>query len=427
MDNDGKLKFPVAIYGAGATANSLFVSLKQQYNVVCFCDGDKQKHGSMLLGLPVMKFDDAIMHYEQLRVYVGTNVNYKFEIMDRLITEGFPKERILNYEPYKKYRSCQCLETRIGFSEQAMLICPSSFGRNQSPVIPYSGNSNQNMKNYMRVRDSIIDTLSYSTQQTDDCIKHNCTNCPEVKDGFWAVKRRISDICFSIKHRCNFKCSYCVEAKLDKSALTGNEHLDEVLDTMGLMRDQGVIDKLAIVSVAPTEISIHPNRDKILKTMEPYICQFTTNCGVYVEAIAKSLQKGGKIYCSLDAGTPETFLRVKAVNCFRKVCDNLKKYAESGTVEIKYIFLPDCNDNEVDLDGFIEACKTISPAAIHIARNTYDYGTILSKHTMDMIVRMINKAMEQGLQVNCSSLIFLPEEYKYIKDEVSTTMKNEKI
>lgn len=422
MDNDGKLKFPVAIYGAGATANSLFVSLKQQYNVVCFCDGDKQKHGSMLLGLPVMKFDDAIMHYKKLRVYVGTNVNYKFEIMDRLITEGFPKERILNYEPYKKYRSCQCLETRIGFSEQAMLICPSSFGRNQSPVISYTEDSEQNIKDYISIRDEIIDSLTLSTRK-NNCVEHNCANCPEVKEGFWAVNRRISDICFSIKHRCNFKCSYCVEAKLDKSELTGNEHLDEVLDTMELMREIGVIDKLAIVSIAPTEISIHPNRDKILNTMRPYICQFTTNCGVYVDVIAKSLQRGGKIFCSLDAGTPETFQKVKTVNCFQKVCDNLKKYAESGAVEIKYIFLSGYNDNEEDVDGFIEVCKDISPVAIHIARNTCNYGTVLPKRTMDMMARMISKGIEEGLQVNCSPMVFMPEEYNYIKTTVSAILK----
>ena len=425
MNNDEKLRFPVAIYGAGAVANSLFVNINQQYNVVCFCDGDKRKHGSMLFGLPVMKFEDAVTQHAELRIFVAANYNYKFEIMDGLITKGFPKELILNYEPYKRYRSCQCLETRIGFSEKAMLICPSSFGRHMSPVIPYTEDTEQNVKDYMNIRDSIIKSLSSNTQKNEACMKHNCADCPGVKEGFWPVNRRIHDICFSIKHRCNFKCSYCVESKLDKSALNGNEHLDEVLGTMANMRNQGVIDKLAIVSVAPTEISIQPYRDKILKAMEPYVCQFTTNGGVYVDAIAKSLQKGGKIFCSLDSGTPETFKKVKAVNCFEKVCDNLKQYAKSGTVEIKYIFLPGCNDNEENVDGFIEACRTISPIGIHIARNTYDYGTALPRHTMNMIVRMISKAMDVGLQVNCSPTVFLPEEYRYIKDAVSTTMENE--
>lgn len=409
-------QWPVAIFGAGSTAISLYKRLRAQYNVVCFCDSDERKWGTQLLGLPVLSFEQALEAHPDLHVYVATNDDYKFEIMEKLISSGFARERIVNYESYRKYTSCRCLETRIGFSEKMILICPSSFGRHQSPRIPYTQDPAKNIKNFLAARDEIIDCVSTGRPVTEGDKAYTCIGCPELKERYWAVNRRINDICFSIKHKCNFSCCYCVENKVDKSALTGNENLDAVLGTMQLMSERGIIDTLAIVAVAPTEITIHPYRDKILDFTQQYVCQFTTNASVYVEQIAASLQNSGKMFTSLDAGTRETFRRVKGVDRFERVCDNLKRYAESGEVEMKYIFLPGMNDNPADVDGFLAVGREIQPIAIHISRNTDDFGTTLPEHTLRMIARMVRKAGEIPIQVNISPLIFSQEEYQTIRE-----------
>lgn len=419
MEPMKKTEFPVAIYGAGAVANSLYGSLKKEYNVVCFCDSDKKKQGGTLLGQAVMSIEDAMSRYEDLHVFVATTIEHKFSIMDALIKQGFPKEKILNYEPYKKYRSCTQLESRIGFSEKAMLICPSSFGKHHTPVIEYEGDVEQDIAKFKEVRDAIIEEVASNGEiKSEKACKHNCIGCPNVKEGFWAENRRILDVCFSIKHKCNFKCIYCVEAKMEKNILSGDEHLDEVLGIMASMKEENMLDPKAIICVAPTEISVHPYKEKILDSTKDYVCQFTTNSAVYVEKIATALENGGKIFCSLDAGTAETFKEVKGVDCFQRVCDNLKKYAQHGEVEAKYIFLPGINDNEDDVMGFVDAVQYIDATAIHIARNTYEYNVKMSEHTLDMIVLMINTAREKGIWVNCSPLVFMKEEYEYIQSKV---------
>ena len=181
------------------------------------------------------------------------------------------------------------------------------------------------------------------------------------------------------------------------------------------------------ICVAPTEITIHPYRDKIVKATKDYVCQFTTNASRYVDTIADSLARGGKIFSSLDAGTAKTFQKIKGVDMFNKVCNNLKCYAEAGEVEVKYIFLPGVNDNEEDVTGFIQACKNINPSAIHISRDINNYGKPLEVHTLDMIANMISKGNEQGLRVNCSPLVFTSAEYDYIQNIGNYSVVQKKI
>lgn len=415
-----KKEFPVAVYGAGAVANSLLKRLQAEYNVVCFCETAKEKCGGTLAGLPILQAVDAQKQFEDLHFYVAARTNHKYNIMDFLINNGVEKERILNYAPYKKYCSCVDIESRMGISGDFMLFCCGSLARHRSPLIRYTGDPIQDMNLFTQKRDEILHAFEHDLELPE--YAEGCKNCPNRQVNFWPIEKVIDDVCFSIKHKCNFRCSYCIENDVDKSELTGNEHLDEALAVLDEMSKQGILSDKAIVAVSSTEISVHPYKEKILDVLNKHICQFTTNAAVYVDQISEGLRNGGKVYCSLDAGTPETFRKVKGVNeqLYWRVIDNLIQYGTHGVVEAKYIFLTDVNDNKEDVEGFIAACEKIKPVAIHIARdsNTYDVEKCLSTQTLDMMVYMIRLAKEKGFHVNCSPLVFNTREYDYLKSNV---------
>lgn len=417
-----KKDYPVAIYGAGAVANTLFRRLQKEYDIVCFCETAEEKCGGTLAGLPIYRFDDARKRFEDLHFFIATRAIHRYEIMDFLIRSGVEKELIINYQPYRKYCSCVDVESRIGLSEKHMLFCPSSFGRHRSPAIEYTGDPVQDVKTFIAKRNELLYAFEHQDAEIPE-FAQGCKTCPNRHVAYWPDNKVIDDVCFSIKHKCNFHCCYCVENQLDKSQLTGSEHLTEVIELLKEMRKQDILSEKAIISVAPTEISIHPYRDFMLENMKDYVCQFTTNGAVYVEQIGEALKNGGKIFCSLDAGTPATFKKVKGVNekLFNQVVENLTRYATDGQVETKYIFLTDINDNEQDVEGFIAACEKIKPVSIHIARDTNTYDTVkcMSQNTLDMIVYMIRLAREKGFHVNCSPLAFNKQEYDYLKSKVA--------
>ncbi len=421
-----KEKFPVAIYGAGATANALFTYVNKAYEVVCFCDSDKRKWGGKLFGLPILDYRAALERFDDLHFYIAANLNFKFEIMDALMREGISRDRIVNYEPYAKYVSCPALETRIGFSNECMVICSSSFGKHRSPVMKYTGNPRTDVDNYIKIRDGIIDIANGKTTNIEGVPK-GCIGCPDLKERFWPLNRRITEVSFCIKYRCNFGCIYCVQEEIDRSVLSGEEHLNEALETMDIMKSEGIMDELAVVYVAPTEISVYPYKEKLMEHMKDYLCQFNTNASVYVPAVAESLKKGGKLLCSMDAGTVETFMKVKRVGekMYQQVLDNLKMYSASGSVEMKYIFMQGVNDNVEDIEGFVDACEYVNAVSVNVTRNTYEYGKATAQEMLDAIAYLISLAMKRGFTVNCSPLVFLPEEYKYIQAKVNENKEKE--
>lgn len=81
---------------------------------------------------------------------------------------------------------------------------------------------------------------------------------------------------------------------------------------------------------------------------------------------------------------------------FDTVKQNLTKYSQSGLIELKYIFLPEVNDNKKDIDGFIEFCKAVGA---HSAAISYDLfaSQIPTENMKNMILYMKEQITAEGL------------------------------
>ena len=81
------------------------------------------------------------------------------------------------------------------------------------------------------------------------------------------------------------------------------------------------------------------------------------------EDIAQELHENPASFLnvSLDSGTAKTWYKVKGVNNFDHVIENLKKYSQSAhhpeQVSLKYIILPGINDSEEDFRAFVDFKK----------------------------------------------------------------------
>lgn len=62
------------------------------------------------------------------------------------------------------------------------------------------------------------------------------------------------------------------------------------------------------------------------------------------------------INISVDAGTKETYQKIKRINGFDRVWKNIKKYRETnGDVQVKYVVFS-YNSNPKELEAFVEKC-----------------------------------------------------------------------
>jgi adenine C2-methylase RlmN of 23S rRNA A2503 and tRNA A37 len=108
----------------------------------------------------------------------------------------------------------------------------------------------------------------------------------------------------------------------------------------------------------------------------------------------------------MGAGTRKKKKKIKGVDAFGKVCENLRRYSANGFVHLKYIILPGVNDSEADINGFIELCGNLNIKAVDVTRDRYD-GRSLTDHAIGMVARMLNGLQKIGVCAYAPDYIFL--------------------
>ncbi|WP_320972895.1 TylF/MycF/NovP-related O-methyltransferase [Enterocloster bolteae] len=81
------------IYGATTTGKGVYANVHEKYNILYFVDGDSRKHGTKVFGLDV-KSPDSIFTTEVDVVIMGILTGWE-EVVEYLISKGFPEERIV--------------------------------------------------------------------------------------------------------------------------------------------------------------------------------------------------------------------------------------------------------------------------------------------------------------------------------------------
>jgi hypothetical protein len=350
----------VILYGAGIDAMSVITELRDRYSVhpSCICDGDKGKWHKSLLGVEIVSIDEALTAYPDAMIFISSG-SYKYQIIGQLLTSGkVSKERILNYEPVEKRKSCIYLESYIVSIKHRLYFCCSDFGKNQSPSVAFNGDYNIAAREFITYRDKLISDLNHG-------VPTPCDGCPYIKEDWYSRKRRIALLNDGEPGICNFNCCYCESsAKTSKDASNdiSMQKLLEIFHARSLLAHE----PHTIVSCG--EICLHPRRSEIYDSISEFQNMVCTNASVYDQKLAQLLELGHtEINCSVDAGTRSTFRKVKGCDLFDKVCENLRRYGSAGRVILKYILLPGINDNEADINGFVSLCKDVKTDYVQVS------------------------------------------------------------
>lgn len=405
---------PVIFYGAGFEAQYEVANYRQKGVIpACFCDRDPSKWGKMFLGFECMSLESAIEQYPDFLMVVTPRFPLRFHIIDELLNHNIvSKNQILNYEPYKKMRSCYTLHTLLDVNySKHMALCCGVVETENSARIPIEGKLEASLKHFIEYRDDILDNLN-----TSEPVKHfsPCDECPCVKFDYWPLDKRFRKLTYGVGGGCQFNCIYCFsparhnmihetwEKEVTLPALT--QHLE----AMGLLHPDLVIE------VGPGEICVAPRREEIFNTLEKYRAVILTNAGIYSERIER-LVKLGRIkdfIVSVDAGTAETFKVIKGgINAFSKVRENLKRYCVAGAcIDLKYIFMENINDNENDVTGFVELAKELSVHSIMISQDSRAGKVPVSKNMLSAMKCMLSQAKKCGVQTTIMSGYFADED-----------------
>lgn len=116
---------------------------------------------------------------------------------------------------------------------------------------------------------------------------------------------------------------------------------------------------------------------------------------------------GTAINVSIDAGTAETWKKIKGVDNFEEVCMNLADYYKAscrpGQVTLKYIILPGINDSEEDYESLMDIMGVLETPHLTLARDgnkKYGAKEKEEKQLLDAAVRLAVHCKKKGIAVD---------------------------
>ncbi|MDR0499512.1 MAG: radical SAM protein [Holophagales bacterium] len=425
MNSFQKISSLVVIWSVGNYAREYFPMLNEKYAPVAFGDNDAKKHATDLFGIPILSFEEIEARHPGCLYYIAADeINY-LNVLNSLIEKGVTRSRII-IEEYKEYKSCLFLENYMCYENYSVdtewslqFCCANSDGSNKSPLVR-GRDYEEAVYNFFAMRDRIIDELNSSS----NFMPSPCLNCCMVNMGSWRTDREIRRFVLSYPGTCNFRCVYCCINDMincNSNKINDiNRLTEESLRFLKFLRDKHYINKHTHITINSGEILIHTMRDKILEALEDNPCFINSNISQYNEKLAKILSiKGNALKTSLDAGTPETFAKIKSVDLFDKVCQNLCRYASQTHVILQYIFLPGINDNERDIDGFIAILQKNEIKNVQI-KSDMNNTLKLNKNTINMIIRLTHNAQKIGINI---SYVLSPFQKQQIENKLKALAK----
>ena len=386
---------PVALYGAGQRAATEKKIVEAQGHIpVCLIDRDVDKHGSTLLGLPVLSLNEAREAYGELDMHVTTDGTRRYEIFDFLIQQGINKWNILNYEEYEEYNGCPFLETHMLVNEHRMAYCCTHReGRWLGYNIEWEGSIEQSISSWLATRDKYIKAARRGSESI-------CHGCNQVKNYVFPSEKKIRIMSCAFIAPCQLSCLYCVSPNAQRPL---SEEVKSVVKSFDwqrffrYMKENDLIAEDAYLIVAGGEFTICPRKNELLDIIEKYNLQVDTNAIIFDERLAMlTARPGGSLMISVDAGTGETYKRIKGLDAFEKVWNNIQNYIEHDVcVTVKYILLPE-NSTEPDITGFINEASKARVETIQLSTNNCR-TECLSEQQISMAAKIMELAKSRGI------------------------------
>jgi wyosine [tRNA(Phe)-imidazoG37] synthetase (radical SAM superfamily) len=447
---------PLVLYGA-AKLGKLFSDICKvsDIDVAAICDkkavGDYRK-------IPIIAPDVLKRDFSDALVLV-CSITYNDEICAELKNLGFAPEQIMPYpfnygyiehenslnryldgyelEGRTKYYSCVHFErAQLIFStgidtetENVMTFCCEPM--NDIPGVAFSDSAGKTVENFMRVRKEFIEESKRFGEQAagNRALTSACAGCANFKLSGWSkTDELIHYITIGMYPApCQCRCIYC-DIKDDPKFMRYNKerHLryyEKAFDIIEHAQKNNIISHDAMWQVSSGEITIHPLKDRIFNLLKNQFTVFFTNAFIFDEKIAENLtaNPNSAIHISIDAGTPETWHKIKGVNNFDAVTKNLAKYQKystgvvggigggGGMIKLKYIILPEINDNPNDYFGVTELMKTLKIRHLIISRD------LRVKYTTgeEDRVNLIHSAGRLAALLHKNGMSFGIEEYAY--------------
>ena len=259
----------------------------------------------------------------------------------------------------KKFKTCKFIKKSLYLAPDEIRACCQRFFykgkmRGDAKLISKENFNELNEKTLINARQKMLDDIQ--NDNNEDCLGCRYINHTETKP---VANKDINLLSVEQHSYCNLRCSYCSDVYYG-----GKKPHYDVLKFVRKLTKVGSFKNCRQVVWGGGEPTLDKSFEEIFETIQinaaPKIYhRVFTNSVRYSNSLEKFLKKGlVKITTSIDAGTDDTFKRVRGRHKLNEVLSNLEKYSkiDAKKITIKYI-LTDFNFSEEELKDFISKIK----------------------------------------------------------------------
>lgn len=261
---------------------------------------------------------------------------------------------------------CKRLNETLNFDAQKVFYCCATRTGPSIDVPPPN-----KVKEIIKKRNSVIKMLDRGV------IPQECVGCFDLKEQENPKNIVLSQLSkppkanmIIVKHfkQCDCSCIYCCEQYLSQRKIVLKSKKSDYYDLLPIIQEcykQDIIDKDNL------DVHFQGGNVSVLDEFEDLVnifikngvkrVEIATNGIKYLPIIEEIADKTFvDINISIDSGCQETFKKIKTVDKFNEVVENLKKYIKLPVLlRLKYILVRGYNDNIQEIEKYINLMQEI--------------------------------------------------------------------
>lgn len=258
---------------------------------------------------------------------------------------------------FEKYKSCHLLEHGIYFYYDSIQVCCFLTGKLGTPFWIEKGYSGGKI-DWEAICDQLREIRKNNKLGFHD---PHCEGCFNLKEDYWDQDEYFADFYISHWTKCNCNCRYCFTEENKAFYNTHKEY--KMMPILEEMAEKNLLRYNGYLAYGGGEPACLDEFDDITELfLENGVRSVVTNTsGIKpVKSILKGLPTGRlDVTVSVDCSDRETYKKIKQIDAYDQVIENLKLYASAQTenkqlVRSKYIIIPDINDSEKEIDRWLE-------------------------------------------------------------------------
>ncbi len=267
---------------------------------------------------------------------------------------------------------CKYLNNSICFNEDKILFCTigNDAQSRRLPIVEEDFDGNLE-----RFEEALEKINRYKEELKSGIVPKFCDRCIQIRE----IEDRENNesrgeefkyVLFSNWYKCNSKCIYCQKPiRGGKYIDTNREPVYNIIPIIKLMIERKMITENSIIDFAgaggePTLYEYFDEAINLLLKSSVRKIIVHTNAIKYNENIAKGIEKGiMDISVSVDSGSKKVYEKLKRVDTYDKVWENIKRYAivksplTDNEIICKYIIIPGYNDTQQEITRWLKKSK----------------------------------------------------------------------